>query len=196
MVCPLQGCGLLRSEASGSSSEEVNQDPLLDAISYSVRVCLAVAKHTESAKIYHQNRKRCHKVGCWGKVKRFLCCCCCAEKEWVEGKITGLGLWMQEHIHSHGILITGYAVHLSGVCWENMLLAGGTLSPGDQRQLKAALENSSTTWMRLMLDSSDGKVDGLFSPARQEDLFAQYREKVGIGNLADAVALRHFCNRT
>ena len=191
MVCPLKNGCFSFSKISETSSNEDN--PLLDVISDSMRVCLAVAKYTENAKIYNQNRRKCHNVGCWDKVKRFFCCCCCTEKESPEGAITGLGLWMQEHIHLHGILVTGYAVYTSGLSWED-ILERGTLSPGDQCQLKAALERSSTKLIQLILDSNCG-CEGIFSPEMQEALLAQYRERVGIGDLADVLALRHFCNR-
>ena len=199
MVCTVRSCWPCCRSSSDVSQDEntpVNE-PLVEAISQAVQTCLTVAKHTERAKVYNQNKGR-HRVSCWQQLKRFLCCCCAAEE--AKGSLTDLGLWMQEHISSHGILIVGLAVHDSGVPWEN-ILAGETLSPGEKCMLEEALVNSGVKWAELMLQNWDntfpgyGKSGGRFSPRAQEEVLTKFRESVGLGELADVLALQRFCKR-
>lgn len=199
MVCPVRSClPCCRSSSDVSQDENTPvNEPLVEAISQAVQTCLTVAKHTERAKVYNQNKGR-HRVSCWQSLKRFLCCCCAAEE--AKGSLTDLGFWMQEHIGSHGILIVGLAVHDSGVPWEN-ILAGETLSPGEKCMLEEALVNSGVKWAELMLQNWDntfpgyGRSGGKFSPRAQEELLTKFRENVGLSELTDVLALQRFCKR-
>lgn len=199
MVCPVRSCWPCCRSSSDLSKDENTpfNEPLVEAIFQAVQTCLTVAKHTERAKIHYQNTGR-HRVSCWQRMKRLLCCCCVAEE--AKGSLTDLGLWMQEHISSHGILIVGLAVHESGVPWEN-ILAGETLSPGEKCLLEEALVNSGVKWAELMLQNWDSTLPGYresgggFSPRAQEEVLTAFREKVGLGNLIDVLALQRFCKR-
>ncbi|AGJ64347.1 hypothetical protein FTN76_01475 [Chlamydia trachomatis] len=198
MVCPLRNCCTSHTSTENLPMEETS--PLVEAIVQAVQTCLTVAKHTENAKVYNQKRKRYHQTGCWRQLKKLLCCCCPKEKP-VSGSITALSLWMQSHIPTRGLLVVGYAVYSSGVRWE-AILEGETLSPGDRAQLDACLESAQVRLAGLMLNYWDGDFPGYgtsggrFSPRMQEDIIARFRDKVGICELTDAVALKHFCRRT
>ncbi|QYC86771.1 hypothetical protein [Chlamydia suis] len=200
MVCPVRSCWPCCRSSSDVSKDENTpfNEPLVEAISQAVQTCLTVAKHTENAKIHNQKNSR-HRVSCWQKMKRLLCCCCVAEEK-AKGSLTDLGLWMQEHISSHGILVVGLAVQDSGVPWES-ILAGETLSPGEKCLLEEALINSGVKWAELMLQNWDntlpgyGKSGGRFSPRAQEEVLTKFRESVGLGNLTDVLALQRFCKR-
>lgn len=148
MVCPLRNCCTSHTSMENLPMEETS--PLVEAIVQAMQTCLTVAKHTENAKVYNQKRKRCHQTGCWRQLKKLLCCCCAKEEE-IPGSITGLSLWMQSHIPTHGLLVVGYPVYSSGISWE-AILEGETFSPGDREQLEATLESAAVKFAGLMLE--------------------------------------------
>ncbi|WP_291892246.1 hypothetical protein [Chlamydia sp.] len=114
MVYPSNNC-CLNAQLLTQTIEEPN--PLVEAVESAVKVCLEAARYTERAKIYNKKKTSCT-VSCWKRIKRFFCCCCAANNE--EGR-TGLSVWMQQHVRSHGVLVVGYAVHRSGLDWEKIL---------------------------------------------------------------------------
>ena len=67
--------------------------------------------------------------------------------------------------------------------------------------LEEALVNSGVKWAELMLQNWDntfpgyGRSGGRFSPRAQEEVLTKFRESVGLGELADVLALQRFCKR-